>query len=49
MTNKNLNKEKAQRIVKKLLNDKNIVRQYLRGEITKQELERQGIKLGKPI
>lgn len=44
-----LNKEKALRIVKKLLSDKKIVRQYLRGEITKQELDSQGIKLGKPI
>ncbi|WMC07366.1 hypothetical protein [Elizabethkingia anophelis] len=49
MSNKNLNKEKALRIVKKLLSDKKIVGQYLRGEITKQELDSQGIKLGKPI
>jgi len=49
MANESLNKEKAQRIVKKLLSDKKFVRQYLRGEITKQELDSQGIKLGKPI
>ncbi|HFK5546008.1 TPA: hypothetical protein ACG0AR_002888 [Elizabethkingia anophelis] len=49
MGNENLNREKALRIVKKLLSDKKIVRQYLRGEITKQELDSQGIKLGKPI
>ncbi|WP_407517844.1 hypothetical protein [Elizabethkingia anophelis] len=49
MENKNINKEKALRIIKKSLSDKKIVSQYLRGEITKQELDNRGIKLGKPI
>lgn len=49
MGNINLNKEEALRIIKKLLSDKKIVSQYLRGEITKQELDNRGIKLGKPI
>lgn len=49
MAYQNLNREKIIQSVKKVLSDKHIVRQYLKGNITQQELESKGIKLGRPI
>lgn len=44
-----LNKTTAISAIKKSIADKAIVRLYLKGLITKKELDKKGIKLGKPI
>lgn len=44
-----MNKYKIKEKAKRLLEDNKYVRQYLRGEITKEELEKKGIKLKMPV
>lgn len=44
-----LNKATAISAIKKSIADKAIVRLYLKGLISKKELDQKGIKLGKPI
>ncbi|HFK5512757.1 TPA: hypothetical protein ACGZ9U_003703 [Elizabethkingia anophelis] len=42
-------RESAIMAIKKAIADKNVVREYLKGNISKEELDKKGIKLGRPI
>lgn len=44
-----INKDKVIKSVAKMLSDKELVRSYMKGEVSIQTLSKKGIKLAKPL
>ncbi len=44
-----LNKKEVVKLVKQMLTNKELVRSYLKGQISKETLTRKGVRLAKPL
>lgn len=49
MKQEEIDKEKIIKSVSKMIEDKEVVRSYIKGEISIQAVNKKGIKLGKPL